>query len=118
NSGPLAGRAFATYGMIFQRYLQMGGSGSWLGFPTSDEYAITNGRRSDFEGGYILYYWGQPAAQEYRNPPPNNPGPPSAHTPPNTIPTQAFNSLNGAWYREGDPNRPARIAHSGAELTF
>ncbi|MEK7866080.1 MAG: hypothetical protein AAB434_05310 [Planctomycetota bacterium] len=51
-------------------YQQGGGTGSWLGFPLSDEYAIQGGRRSDFEGGYVVwnattggtqaYAWGAP----------------------------------------------------------
>ena len=31
----------------------MGGSASWLGFPTTDEYVTAGYPRSDFEGGYI-----------------------------------------------------------------
>ncbi|MEO9220894.1 MAG: NlpC/P60 family protein [Mycobacteriaceae bacterium] len=27
----------------------------WLGFPTSDEYSVDNGRRSDFQGGSIVW---------------------------------------------------------------
>ena len=27
----------------------------WLGFPTSDEYSVSNGRRSDFQGGSIVW---------------------------------------------------------------
>jgi len=46
--------AFETHGAIDTLYTATGGSGSWLGFPTSDEYvALTGYARSDFEGGYI-----------------------------------------------------------------
>ena len=54
--GRLAGRAFEVHGCIVGRYQGLGGSGSWLGFPISDEYSVPGGgRRSDFEGGYILW---------------------------------------------------------------
>lgn len=54
-TGNYAGRAFVVYGCNFRAYLQVGGSGSWLGFPISDEYDAPHGRRNDFEGGYIFW---------------------------------------------------------------
>ena len=49
-----ASQAFETHGAIDALYMSMGGAGSWLGFPTSDEYIASTGRpRSDFEGGFI-----------------------------------------------------------------
>ena len=49
-----APQAFETHGAIDSLYTSMGGTGSWLGFPTSDEYIASTGRpRSDFEGGFI-----------------------------------------------------------------
>lgn len=54
-NGTRAGRAFEVHGAIGQLYQSLGGTGSWLGFPISDEYAVAGGRRSDFEGGYIFW---------------------------------------------------------------
>jgi stage II sporulation protein D len=42
-------------GAIRARWAQLGWENSRLGFPTSDEYAIPGGRRSDFQGGYITW---------------------------------------------------------------
>jgi uncharacterized protein with LGFP repeats len=33
----------------------MGWEGSWLGYPTSDEYGVPEGRRNDFQHGYIVW---------------------------------------------------------------
>lgn len=52
---------FVLYGAIDGQYTEIGGSGSRIGFPTSDEYDWSNGRRQDFEGGYI--YWDRPSNQ-------------------------------------------------------
>jgi uncharacterized protein with LGFP repeats len=50
------GRAFVVYGVIYDYYLKMGGPGSYLGQPTSDEEAAPfNGRVSRFQNGDI--YW-------------------------------------------------------------
>jgi len=49
-----APQAFETHGVIDSLYVSMGGTASWLGFPTSDVYVASTGyERSDFEGGYI-----------------------------------------------------------------
>lgn len=45
--------AHEVHGAILGRYLQLGGTGSALGLPISDEYGIGTGRRSDFERGAI-----------------------------------------------------------------
>jgi uncharacterized protein with LGFP repeats len=47
--------AHYVIGAILGRYLSLGGTGSRLGVPVSDEYAISGGRRSDFQHGAILY---------------------------------------------------------------
>ncbi|MDO4761156.1 MAG: alpha/beta hydrolase-fold protein [Corynebacterium sp.] len=48
--------AFALYGKINALYTEMGGPGSWLGFPTSSERTLVNGGRYvAFENGNI--YW-------------------------------------------------------------
>ena len=33
----------------------LGGTGSWLGFPISDEYDVPGGRHSDFENGFVFW---------------------------------------------------------------
>ncbi len=35
-------------------YGQVGGSGTWLGMPTGNQYAWRDGTRQDFEGGYLF----------------------------------------------------------------
>lgn len=49
--------AHATWGRISARYSEMGGADSWLGYPTSEEITIANGRGRfvNFENGAI--YW-------------------------------------------------------------
>lgn len=49
--------AHATWGRISARYSEMGGPESWLGYPTSEENSIANGRGRvvTFENGSI--YW-------------------------------------------------------------
>jgi hypothetical protein len=50
------GRAFVVYGAIYDRYLEIGGTGSALGQPTSDEEgAARGGRVAHFQKGDI--YW-------------------------------------------------------------
>lgn len=45
-------------GLILQRYLALGGPTGWVGFPTSDELTVPNGRASKFQGANI--YWSAP----------------------------------------------------------
>lgn len=49
------GGAFAVRGAILLVYLSLGGAAGPLGAPTSDEYAVPEGRRSDFVGGHLLF---------------------------------------------------------------
>jgi len=42
-------------GAIRDRWSSLGWERSYLGYPTSDEYAIPGGRRSDFQGGDITW---------------------------------------------------------------
>jgi glucose/arabinose dehydrogenase len=42
-------------GAIRNRYFALGWERSYLGFPTSGEYAVTGGRRSNFQGGYVFF---------------------------------------------------------------
>lgn len=52
-TGRFAGTAFVVQGCIYSLYKDHGATASWLGFPVSDEYDIPDGRRSDFEGGFV-----------------------------------------------------------------
>ncbi len=56
SSGP---GAHEVHGSILKKYLSLGGTGSRLGVPVSDEYTVTVGRRSDFQHGAII--WDKPA---------------------------------------------------------
>jgi peptidoglycan/xylan/chitin deacetylase (PgdA/CDA1 family) len=47
--------AHEVHGAILTRYLKLGGMSSRLGAPTTDEYAIAGGRRSNFQHGAILW---------------------------------------------------------------
>ncbi|MFN2384414.1 MAG: LCCL domain-containing protein, partial [Gemmatimonadota bacterium] len=65
-NGSRAMQAYEVHGDISVLYYGMGGSGSWLGFPVSDEYDAAGGRRSDFEGGYIFWDASSRATTAYR----------------------------------------------------
>ncbi len=52
-SGPTGARE--VHGAILGRYVALGGSGSRLRLPVSDEYTVPGGRRSDFQGGWIQW---------------------------------------------------------------
>jgi hypothetical protein len=49
--------AFLVHGAIYNTYMGMGGPGSWLGWPTGNEYTYWNGcfntQRQNFVSGYI-----------------------------------------------------------------
>jgi uncharacterized protein with LGFP repeats len=47
--------AHEVHGGIQLRWAALGAERSYLGYPISDEYSITGGRRSDFQGGYITW---------------------------------------------------------------
>jgi hypothetical protein len=58
--------AVALWYAMDDLYRSMGGTGSWLGFPTRREYQHLNGRAINFEGGYIFWQPGrQPKAYKY-----------------------------------------------------
>ena len=44
-----------VHGSIRSRWKALGAERSYLGYPTSDEFAISGGRRSNFERGYITW---------------------------------------------------------------
>src|SRR5688500_246181 len=66
-TGARISHVYEVHGDISVLYASMGGSASWLGFPISDEYEVAGGRRSDFEGGYILWDAGTREAKAYRH---------------------------------------------------
>lgn len=80
-SGPRHDLSYETHGAIDSLYISMGGTGSWLGFPISDQYTAGSGyQRSDFEGGYIT----TPNGVDYlAYPPCETPGTPSNPSPQN-----------------------------------
>ena len=54
-NGPFAQNVFLVQGCFIKLYDQFGGTGSSLGFPTSDEYEVPGGLEQNFEGGRL--YW-------------------------------------------------------------
>ena len=54
--------AHLVYGAILRKYSSMGRQSSCLGFPTTDEYSLTGGRRNGFVGGSITYLYGAGAS--------------------------------------------------------
>ena len=51
---PVAG-IHEVHGGIYQRWAQLGAERSYLGYPTSDEYPVPGGARSNFTNGYIVW---------------------------------------------------------------
>ena len=58
--------AHAVYGAIRGLWSSMGWERSWLGYPTSDEYSVPGGRRSNFQYGYIFWNASNGATNAYR----------------------------------------------------
>jgi len=54
-SGPNAGKAFEVSGCMYKLYASLGGTKSWLGFPTNDGHDISTGARQEFEAGFIVW---------------------------------------------------------------
>ena len=54
-SGSNAGKAFEVSGCMYKLYASLGGTKSWLGFPTGDGQEISTGARQEFEEGYVLW---------------------------------------------------------------
>ncbi|MFH8725392.1 FG-GAP-like repeat-containing protein [Streptomyces termitum] len=50
-----ASGAWPVFGAIRTHWLSKGGHTGSLGFPTSNEYLVAGGRRSDFQNGYIRW---------------------------------------------------------------
>ncbi|HZH13287.1 MAG TPA: N-acetylmuramoyl-L-alanine amidase [Archangium sp.] len=47
--------AWSVYGQIRNKWAELGWENSALGYPVSDEYAVTGGRESEFQKGFITY---------------------------------------------------------------
>ena len=47
--------AHEVHGVIRDKYSELGWEAGRLGYPTSDEYAVSDGRRSDFQHGSIVW---------------------------------------------------------------
>ncbi|WP_148710316.1 NucA/NucB deoxyribonuclease domain-containing protein [Streptomyces sp. 3211.6] len=47
--------AHEVLGEIRKRWASLGWERSWLGYPTSGEYAVSGGRRTDFQHGYAFW---------------------------------------------------------------
>ena len=54
-SVPSNGTAQATYGLIRQKWVQLGREKGSCGYPLTDEFAWNGLRRSTFEFGYITW---------------------------------------------------------------
>jgi uncharacterized protein with LGFP repeats len=44
-----------VHGLIRDRWAALGWETSYLGYPTSDEFAVAGGRRVNFERGHITF---------------------------------------------------------------
>lgn len=76
--------AHALCGALLDAYGSTGYEGGSLGYPTSDEYGISNGRRVDFQRGYIEW---SPATGARVNQPINTVVPTPAPVPTTPVPT-------------------------------
>ncbi|WP_328365139.1 FG-GAP-like repeat-containing protein [Streptomyces sp. NBC_00445] len=47
--------AWPVFGSVQKKWEELGAEDGWLGFPTSVEYEVAGGVRTDFEGGYIRW---------------------------------------------------------------
>lgn len=47
--------AWPVSGQIRAKWTSIESENGWLGFPTSDEYEVTGGTRTDFENGYVRW---------------------------------------------------------------
>lgn len=61
--------AHGVFGLIRQHWAALGWETSYLGYPVSDEYDFEEGRRSDFQGGYILFNEATGETQDFPHPP-------------------------------------------------
>jgi uncharacterized protein with LGFP repeats len=54
-NGERANQTFIVAGCFYKTYKLHGTSGSFLGFPISEAHEIADGKRQEFEGGYITW---------------------------------------------------------------
>ena len=54
SSGTFAGQAYEMHSCTPTAYTNLGSSAGAFGFPVSDQYAVDQGFRNDFQGGYII----------------------------------------------------------------
>ncbi|MFE4047800.1 FG-GAP-like repeat-containing protein [Streptomyces sp. YIM B13518] len=47
--------AWPVHNAIMRKWTELTSENSWLGFPTSEEYQVTGGIRTDFENGYVRW---------------------------------------------------------------
>ncbi len=59
--------AHSVQGTIRDRWAQLGWEDSYLGFPTSDEYDVEGGKRTDFQGGHIVWNASTGVATDYHD---------------------------------------------------
>jgi hypothetical protein len=55
--------AHAIYGAIAQKWASLGWELGRLGYPTTDEYGVSGGRRNDFQHGTITFYFSNSSIQ-------------------------------------------------------
>ena len=66
-AGTHKGTSFVMGGCFFMLYKQVGGTGSFLGFPVNEAYGTSGGSRQDFEGGYMLWDSQTSVCRTYEN---------------------------------------------------
>lgn len=59
--------AHSVQGAIRAHWAKLGWETSYLGLPVSDEYDVSHGKRSDFEGGYIVWDARTGRTADFRN---------------------------------------------------
>lgn len=67
--GRHVGQVHAVNALIGEKFSELGGTGSWLGFPISDLISVPEGHRMNFEGGYIVWNRGTGRTAAYRSNP-------------------------------------------------
>lgn len=61
-----ASGAHPVVGGIRAKWVSLGAESSWLGYPTSDEFSVTVGRRQNFQKGYLVWNRSTGAVVAYR----------------------------------------------------
>jgi hypothetical protein len=58
--------AWSIHGAIKDKWASMGWERGWLGYPMSDEFGVTGGRRNNFQHGWIIFYFSSGQAIPYQ----------------------------------------------------